>query len=329
MLNFNKKKYVSFDNLKSFNGLLQSSLKEKLDGYKSEIDTKVQRKFNELSGKAQTDSEVIDARKGEASLRAKIDVIDNEKYSINGGKLNGKVVININNKELQIGEIDSKGNFILKTTKGSNIYIIPELEEGFEGQHRRVFIGGELRPTENAKFMNGSYDAKWEEVNTRFLRVELNEDDHGSSIADFAQNNVSNSGYIRIFDGSSGKTNTGIVKLLLGFIRKWNKAIINSNGNNLLLSTDLSGKESKKHIEITSENADILPSTTRLQNIGSAEKRFENIYAGGYIQTGRFSTSTRPVLTSTNSGAMIFDNTIQKPIWWTGTKWINANGETV
>ena len=76
MLNFNKKKYVSFDNLKSFNGLLQSSLKEKLDGYKSEVDTKVQKKFNELSGKVQTDSEVIDARKGEASLRAKIDVID-------------------------------------------------------------------------------------------------------------------------------------------------------------------------------------------------------------------------------------------------------------
>ena len=76
MLNFNKKKYVSFDNLKSFNGLLQSSLKEKLDGYKSEVDTKVQKKFNELSGKVQTDSEVIDARKGEASLRAKIDVVD-------------------------------------------------------------------------------------------------------------------------------------------------------------------------------------------------------------------------------------------------------------
>ena len=45
MLNFNKKKYVSFDNLKSFNGLLQSSLKEKIDGYKSEVDTKVQKKF--------------------------------------------------------------------------------------------------------------------------------------------------------------------------------------------------------------------------------------------------------------------------------------------
>ena len=78
MLNFNKKKYVSFDNLKSFNGLLQSSLKEKLDGYKSETDAKVQKKFNELSGKVQTDSEVIDARKGEASLRAKIDVIDDD-----------------------------------------------------------------------------------------------------------------------------------------------------------------------------------------------------------------------------------------------------------
>ena len=83
MLNFNKKKYVSFDNLKSFNGLLQSSLKEKLDGYKSETDTKVQKKFNELSGKVQTDSEVIDARKGEASLRAKIDVIDEDIKNVN------------------------------------------------------------------------------------------------------------------------------------------------------------------------------------------------------------------------------------------------------
>ena len=82
MLNFNKKKYVSFDNLKSFNGLLQSSLKEKLDGYKSEVDTKVQKKFNELSGKVQTDSEVIDARKGEASLKAKIDVIDEDIKSV-------------------------------------------------------------------------------------------------------------------------------------------------------------------------------------------------------------------------------------------------------
>ena len=48
MLNFNKKKYVSFDNLKSFNGLLQSSLKEKIDGYKSEIDIKVDERFKVL-----------------------------------------------------------------------------------------------------------------------------------------------------------------------------------------------------------------------------------------------------------------------------------------
>ena len=68
MLNFNKKKYVSFDNLKSFNGLLQSSLKEKIDGYKSEINVKVDERFKVLSGQQQKDSEVIDAREGQVSL---------------------------------------------------------------------------------------------------------------------------------------------------------------------------------------------------------------------------------------------------------------------
>ncbi len=68
MLNFKKKKYVSFDNLKSFNGLLQSSLKEKIDGYKSEIDVKVDERFKVLSGQQQKDSEVIDAREGQVSL---------------------------------------------------------------------------------------------------------------------------------------------------------------------------------------------------------------------------------------------------------------------
>ena len=114
MLNFNKKKYVSFDNLKSFNGLLQSSLKEKLDGYKSETDAKVQKKFNELSGKVQTDSEVIDARKGEASLRAKIDVIDE----------------NLKNVDSQLEHIATLANDNIqeKLNNGGHIKIIGNIE---------------------------------------------------------------------------------------------------------------------------------------------------------------------------------------------------------
>lgn len=120
MLNFNKKKYVSFDNLKSFNGLLQSSLKEKLDDYKSEVDTNVQKKFNELSGKVQTDSEVIDARKGEASLRAKIDVIDEDIKNVSSQlehientRVDYKVLEwekdNVINKKLPYGDIRRYG----------------------------------------------------------------------------------------------------------------------------------------------------------------------------------------------------------------------------
>ena len=135
MLNFNKKKYVSFDNLKSFNGLLQSSLKEKIDGYKSEIDTKVQKKFNELSGKVQTDSEVIDARKGEASLRAKIDVIDENLKNVNSQleHIESQNIINAKaygfvgdgstlNDDIMKKFIENNSNDVLYFTKGTYLF---------------------------------------------------------------------------------------------------------------------------------------------------------------------------------------------------------------
>ena len=141
MLNFNKKKYVSFDNLKSFNGLLQSSLKEKLDGYKSEVDTKVQKKFNELSGKVQTDSEVIDARKGEASLRAKIDVIDEGIKNVSSQLENNEnEILFLKEQVINVKNFGAKGdgvtddteaiqtalNYCVKGIKDINILYIPK-----------------------------------------------------------------------------------------------------------------------------------------------------------------------------------------------------------
>ena len=78
MLNFNKKKYVSFDNLTKFSGMIQKALSDKLKNVETNLNEKIDSRFKSLTAKEQGDSEVIDARKGEASLRAKIDVIDED-----------------------------------------------------------------------------------------------------------------------------------------------------------------------------------------------------------------------------------------------------------
>ena len=78
MLNFNKKKYVSFDNLSKVSGMIQKALSDKLKNVETNLNEKIDSRFKSLTAKEQGDSEVIDARKGEASLRAKIDVIDED-----------------------------------------------------------------------------------------------------------------------------------------------------------------------------------------------------------------------------------------------------------
>jgi hypothetical protein len=40
-------------------------------------------------------------------------------------------------------------------------------------------------------------------------------------------------------------------------------------------------------------------------------------------------TASRPTLVAGQAGAMYYDTTLQKPIWWTGTAWKDATGTTV
>ena len=49
------------------------------------------------------------------------------------------------------------------------------------------------------------------------------------------------------------------------------------------------------------------------------------------IKTNRHAgtTTQRPISTAVGSGAYYFDTTIKKPIFWNGSSWIDANGETV
>lgn len=68
MLNFNKKKYVSFDNLSKFSGMMQKALSDKLKNVEINLNEKIDSRFKSLTAKEQGDSEVIDAREGQVSL---------------------------------------------------------------------------------------------------------------------------------------------------------------------------------------------------------------------------------------------------------------------
>ena len=97
MLNFNKKKYVSFDNLSKFSGMIQKALSDKLKNVETNLNEKIDSRFKSLTAKEQGDSEVIDARKGEASLRAKIDVIDENLKNVNSqlAHIENKLDVNV------------------------------------------------------------------------------------------------------------------------------------------------------------------------------------------------------------------------------------------
>lgn len=49
-------------------------------------------------------------------------------------------------------------------------------------------------------------------------------------------------------------------------------------------------------------------------------------FQGGSLNNGTY-TYNRP--TKINKGYMHFDTTLNKPIWWTGSKWVDATGTTV
>ena len=68
MLNFNKKKYVSFDNLNKFSGMIQRVLGDKLKNVEVNLNERIDSRFKSLTAKEQADSEVVEAREGKVSL---------------------------------------------------------------------------------------------------------------------------------------------------------------------------------------------------------------------------------------------------------------------
>lgn len=77
--------------------------------------------------------------------------------------------------------------------------------------------------------------------------------------------------------------------------------------------------------DIVSEN--IHPKDGWAYDIGLNNKPFRNGYFSNVVSVGSGATSGRP--TDVRSGSMWFDNTLSKPIWFNGARWVDANGTTV
>lgn len=69
--------------------------------------------------------------------------------------------------------------------------------------------------------------------------------------------------------------------------------------------------------------------THNMQDIGLNTQRPRYIRAGTAVITGAFTTGNRPTANTAGAGASVFDTTLGKPIWSTGSAWVDATGATV
>lgn len=102
---------------------------------------------------------------------------------------------------------------------------------------------------------------------------------------------------------------------------------VDSVGNPLLIGTDITGSSINIPITIGS---DLVPSTDKVQSLGATNKRFNNGYFSGIISVKSDTSANRPT-NGLQGGAMMFDTTLGKPIWynWALAKWVDANGTVV
>jgi hypothetical protein len=70
----------------------------------------------------------------------------------------------------------------------------------------------------------------------------------------------------------------------------------------------------------------IIP-TTSSQDLGDGSHRWRNGIFNGVVRTGLGSSSNRP--TNVEPASFWFDASLGKPIWWTGSIWVDASGNQV
>lgn len=88
------------------------------------------------------------------------------------------------------------------------------------------------------------------------------------------------------------------------------------------IKTDPYGKVWKYYngydwVEFNSDNSNNSELEERVEKVEDAVKKI-----GKYGET-------RPSLTTEDVGFTFFDTRLNKPIWWTGTKWVDGDGKTV
>jgi hypothetical protein len=66
--------------------------------------------------------------------------------------------------------------------------------------------------------------------------------------------------------------------------------------------------------------------TDNTYDFGIASLRPRYVRIGTAVQTGAFATGSRPSASTAGAGAMIFDTTLGKPVWSTGSAWVDATG---
>ena len=75
-------------------------------------------------------------------------------------------------------------------------------------------------------------------------------------------------------------------------------------------------------------NGNLRPFTTAAKDVGTSSAQWRNGFFSGYVRVGAVATGSRPSAATAGAGAMMFDTTLGKPIWSTGSAWVLADGTT-
>lgn len=80
---------------------------------------------------------------------------------------------------------------------------------------------------------------------------------------------------------------------------------------------------------ISTSTSSLGPQVNNTGDLGSNTGRWRYVRAATAVVTGSVATGSRPAAATAGAGAMVFDSTLGKPIWSTGSAWVDATGATV
>lgn len=72
-----------------------------------------------------------------------------------------------------------------------------------------------------------------------------------------------------------------------------------------------------------------VPLANGTQDCGITSLKWRYVRAGTAVQTGAVASGSRPAAATAGAGAMVFDTTLNKPVWSDGTNWRDATGTVV